>query len=120
MSDELNKSACGYGEVEAKGRAADQYCTKTKGHEGHCNIIYKYSQNKYRGMSACHPADVRLKNKAKQEEDNEFGRGLSKSEITAKLFKKASIPTLAKSERELINNYYAGTVDLTDIAHLLD
>lgn len=46
-------------------------------------------------------------------------KSLSKSEITTKLKNKASDSSLAKKERELINGYYNGTVNVDSLAHLL-
>jgi hypothetical protein len=45
--------------------------------------------------------------------------GLSKSEVTARLSEVAAKPTLAKSDRALINGFYSGTVPLQSLAHLL-
>lgn len=45
--------------------------------------------------------------------------GLSKSEVTARLSAAAAQPSLAKSDRALINAFYSGTVPLQSLAHLL-
>jgi len=44
---------------------------------------------------------------------------LSKSEISQKLSQKAADPTLTKSDREAINNYYLNGANLNTISHLL-
>lgn len=44
---------------------------------------------------------------------------LSKSEVTKKLLAKAYDPKLEKKDRDLINNYYKGSVKVDAIAHLL-
>lgn len=44
---------------------------------------------------------------------------LSKSEISAILNKKASDPTLKKSDRDAINNFYLGNANINTISHLL-
>lgn len=46
-------------------------------------------------------------------------RILSRDEITRKLTAKAADPTLAKSERSLINSYYSGNITVDQIEHLL-
>jgi hypothetical protein len=46
-------------------------------------------------------------------------KSLTKSEIDGVLTKKASDPSLAKSDRELINAYYLNGGSLTSISHLL-
>jgi hypothetical protein len=46
-------------------------------------------------------------------------KSLSKSEIDSILVKKASDPTLKKSDREAINTYYLGDKDIKGISHLL-
>lgn len=44
---------------------------------------------------------------------------LSKSEVTKKLLAKAWDPKLEKKDRDLINNYYKGSVKVDALAHLL-
>lgn len=45
---------------------------------------------------------------------------LSKSEVMSKLRSLAASPTLAKSDRELINQFCLGTIELSKVTHLLD
>lgn len=57
---------------------------------------------------------------AKSESVTEEAKVLSKEEITTKLTKKASEPTLQKSDREAINQFYAtGQININGISHLL-
>jgi hypothetical protein len=44
---------------------------------------------------------------------------MTKSEVTAKLKEVTASPTLAKSDRHLVNGFYDGRVSLDQIAHLL-
>lgn len=44
---------------------------------------------------------------------------MTKSEVTAKLKEVTSSPTLAKSDRNLVNGFYDGRISLDQIAHLL-
>lgn len=46
-------------------------------------------------------------------------RALSKAEVTAKLSEVTSNPSLKKSDRELVNAYFDGKIDLGQIEHLL-
>lgn len=44
---------------------------------------------------------------------------MTKSEVTAKLKEVTASPTLAKSDRQLVNGFYDGRISLDQIAHLL-
>jgi hypothetical protein len=56
---------------------------------------------------------------AKSEDSTEV-KNFSKSEVTSMLNRKAADPSLSKSDREAINNYYLGsTKDITIVRHLL-
>jgi hypothetical protein len=52
-------------------------------------------------------------------EDAQDEKSLSKVEIDSILTKKASDPTLKKSDRDAINTYYLGDKDIKGISHLL-
>jgi hypothetical protein len=52
-------------------------------------------------------------------ENVEEVKSLSETEITTLLSKKAADPSLAKSDRDAINNYYLGSKNLEKISHLL-
>lgn len=57
---------------------------------------------------------------AKSESVQEEVKPLSKEQITSKLNQKASEPTLTKSDREAINQFYAtGQININGISHLL-
>jgi hypothetical protein len=44
---------------------------------------------------------------------------MTKGEVTAKLKAVTASPTLAKSDRQLVNGFYDGRISLDQIAHLL-
>ena len=55
---------------------------------------------------------------AKGEENKEV-KNFTKSEVTSILAKKAEDPSLSKSDREAINDYYLGSKDIKIVRHLL-
>lgn len=52
-------------------------------------------------------------------EGSEEGKSLSKSEVTEILNKKSADPTLAKSDRDAINEFYLNSAGIETISHLL-
>lgn len=101
----------------ARDEALEQLKAELKKNEEHINLLATALDKAL--TTPLRKAVTTVAHVPKGEEDKSTALSLSKSEIAEKLSEKARDPKLAKSDRDLINKFYVGAVDVVKLQHLL-